>query len=272
MDTFKSIEGKVVIITGSTSGLGIAMAERFADNGAKVIVSGRNIERGNDVVKKIVDNGGIATFFQCDVSKEDEVKALIDYAVKTYGKLHVMINNSGYGPGTHPAHDFSVEVFDEISDVLYRSVFLGTKYAVQAMIETNSRGCSIINMASGSGLRATEGLSFYTGGKHAVVGFTKATALDYAKHDITINAICPGVHKTAIFDDKTPEQMAVFNSMVPRGRIGEAIEVAWLALFLASDMARNINGTAIPIDSGFLAGDQNPASKWIHEDTRELKF
>ena len=270
MDNFKSIEGKVVIITGSTSGLGAAMAERFADNGAKVVVSGRNIDRGNAVVKKIVDNGGIATFVQCDVSKEDEVKALVDYAVKTYGKLHVMINNSGYGAPAHPVHDYTSEFFDEISDVLYKSVFLGTKYAVQAMIETNSKGCSIINTASGSGMRATEGLAFYTGGKHATVGLTKVAALDYAKHDITVNAICPGVFKTAIFDNISDEQMAVYNEMVPRGRIGDPIEVAWLALFLASDMARNINGTAIPIDSGFIAGDMNPASEWVFKDTREL--
>lgn len=107
------------------------------------------------------------------------------------------------------------------------------------------------------------------GGKHAAVGFTKATALDYAKHDITVNAICPSVYKTAIFDEISDEQMSVYNGMVPRGRVGDPIEVAWLALFLASDMARNINGTAIPIDSGFLAGDQNTATEWILKDTRE---
>lgn len=270
MDSFKSIKDKVVVVTGSTSGIGAAIAERFADNGAMVIVSGRCVERGDAVVKRITDNGGMASFVRCDVTVEEDVKGLIEYAVKTYGKLNVMVNNAGYGKDARPVHDFSTEEFTEISDLLYKAVFFGIKHAVKAMIATDSRECSIINIASGSGLRATEGKCLYDSGKHACVGLTKTAALDYAKHDITVNAICPGVVITPIFENVSREQMEYYNTLCPRGRMADAIEVAHLALFLASDMARNINGTAIPIDSGLWAGNMNPATKWYFEDTRVL--
>lgn len=270
MTTFESIKGKVAIVTGSTSGIGEAIAKCLAENGAKVVVSGRNEEKGHKIVDEIQRNGGTAVFFKGDISNEETVSSLISYAVDTFGALHIMVNNAGSALPNHPIHDFSTEEFNKAMTVLTSSVFWGIKYAVKAMINSNSRDCSIINIASDAGLSASEGNGIYTTGKHAVVGLTKNAALDYVKHDITVNAICPGTVKTSIFNGVSAEQLAIFESYTPAGRFAEPIEIAYLALFLASDMARYITGAAIPVDGGFIAGGQNPASEWIFKDTRQL--
>ncbi|MCL2529279.1 MAG: SDR family oxidoreductase [Coriobacteriia bacterium] len=270
MDNFKSVEGKVALVIGATSGIGEAIVKTFAQNGMKVVFSGRREDKGQALADELTAEGCAATFVKADANNEAEVEALVQATVDKFGKLNVLCNNAGRTYPNKPVHEYTSEDFDALSDLHYKAVFLGTKYAVKAMIDTDSRGCTIINTVSGSGLRGTEGLSLYTSSKHAAMGLTKVAALDYARHDITVNAICPGVIDTEIFAGVPAETMAVYNAMMPLGRIGKAEEVAWLALFLASDMARFITGAAITIDAGLWAGDQNPALVWETPDTREF--
>jgi NAD(P)-dependent dehydrogenase (short-subunit alcohol dehydrogenase family) len=268
MDDFKSLQDKVAVVTGGGTGVGAAMVKIFAAHGMKVVFCGRRPEKGKAIEAEVAAAGGTAIYQQADVTVEKDVKALIDTAIQKFGKLHCMCNNAGRTYPNMPVHEYTAEDFDTVSDLHYKAVFYGIKYAVPAMIETDSRGCSIINTVSGSGLRGTEGLALYVSSKHAALGLTKVAALDYARHDITVNAICPGVVDTDIFAGVPAEQLKVYGEMMPIGRVGTAEEIAWLAMFLASDKARFINGAAFQIDAGLWAGDQNPALAWKTPDTR----
>ncbi len=254
MDGFNDVKGKVALITGSTSGLGAAMAKTFGENGMKVVVQGRNADRGSLVVKEITDNGGEAVFYQCDVTKEEEIKAAVDFTVKTYGQLHVMVNNAGGGGGDAPVIDLKTENINYAVDLYYKACLWGMKYGIRAMLETKSEGCSVINIASGAGRTAQSGMPLYSPMKASVISATRTTAIELAKYDITVNAICPGTFKTAIFDKVSPEQLAIYCRSIPSARMGNPQEIGWLALFLSSKMARYITGADIPIDAGKTAG------------------
>lgn len=269
MEDFKSVQGKVAVVTGGASGIGREIAKTFAENGMKVVIADIQDEKGEKIANGIKENGGEAIYVHTNVRNEEDLKNVVEKAVEKYGVINVMVNNAGVTPkGLHPTHEFDVEEFDRVNDINYKSVFFGTKHAVKAMMKSNAKNCSIINVASCSGLRSTEGFAFYDGSKHAAVGYTKATALDYAKHDITINAICPGVVNTEIFDGASDELMAYNRSLHPIGRLAEPKEIAWLALFLASNLARFITGAVINIDGGLLAGDKNSVTEWTEADPR----
>jgi len=270
MDGFSSVEGKVALVIGGTSGIGEAMVETFAANGMKVMFGGRRLEKGQEIADKVAAAGGTAKFMECDCTVEEDVAAIVKATIDEFGKLNVLCNNAGRTYPNKPIHEYTSEDFDTVNDLHFKAAFLGTKYGAKAMIDTDSRKCTIINTVSGSGLRGTEGLGLYVSTKHGAMGLTKVSALDYARHDITVNAICPGVIDTEIFADVPAEVMDVYNAMMPLGRIGTAQEVAWLALFLASDMSRFITGAAITIDAGLWAGDQNPALVWETPDTRDF--
>lgn len=269
MNDFKSVEGKVAIVTGGTSGIGREIAKTFAANGMKVVIAGRSEERGAKIVDGIRAAGGEAIFVRAEVTDEEDVKNLVAKAVETYGKLHVMVNNAGVTPPLMALHEYDLAEFNRVTTINYTGTFLGTKYAVQAMLDTNSRGCAVINIASASGLKATECFSPYDGSKHAVIGLTKSSALDYAKHDITVNAICPGVIDTEIFANAPEEVREINKKSVPMGRFGRPEEISYLALFLATDMARFITGGILSIDGGFTGGDHNEMP-WQTADPRDL--
>ena len=269
MTDFRSVEGKIAVITGATSGIGREIAKTFAANGMKVVIGGRNAERGAKIVADIVNKGGEATFVQGDVRNEEDVKKLVSVAVEKYGKLHVMVNNAGVTPALKPLHEYDLDEFNRITESNYTAVFTGTKYAVEAMLKTGSRECSIINIASASGLKATECFCLYDGSKHAVVVLTKSCALDYAKHDITVNAICPGVIDTEIFANAPKEVREINMKAVPIGRFGRPEEISYMALFLASDMARFMTGSIVTVDGGYTGGDQNNMP-WQNPDPRDL--
>lgn len=269
MDNFESVIGKVAVVTGATSGIGREIAKAFARNGMKVVIGGRNETRGNKIVEDIVNDGGEAVFVKAEVRNEEDIKKLVSAAVDIYGKLNVMINNAGVTPDIKPIHEQDLAEFNRINEINYTATFLGTKYAIQAMLDTNSRGCSIINIASASGVKATECFGLYDASKHAVIGLTKSCALDYAKHDITVNAICPGVVDTEIFANAPDFVREVTMKSVPMGRFGRPEEMGYLALFLASDMARFITGAYLCADGGFTGGDPNEAP-WGTPDPRDL--
>lgn len=266
MTDFSSVKGKVAIVTGAADGLGKAIAQCFAENGIKVIVSDIHAEKGLRVVEEMKANGGEASFFKADVSKEDEVKGLVDFAVHTYGRLDGLVNNAGIAADNRPAHEYSSSEFDRLMAIDLKGVFLGMKFAVEAILKSKSAGGFIINIASQAGILGNSSMALYASAKHGVVGLTKSAALDYAPYNITVNAICPGTFKTSIWGQAPEETINEYAKIFsPNGRLGDPKEIGHLSLFLASDLARYISGSAIVIDAASSAGKITPV-QWAHPE------
>jgi NAD(P)-dependent dehydrogenase (short-subunit alcohol dehydrogenase family) len=247
----KTLENKVALVTGGTSGIGKATALAFGKAGAKVVFSGRREKEGEDTANLIRQSDADCLFVQSDVSSEAEVKALIQKTVEYYGRLDCAFNNAGIDPPTKPLHEQSVEDFDKLMAINVRGLFLCMKDEIQQML-TQGAG-AIVNNSSMGGLIAFPGVSPYIASKHAVMGLTRSAALDYAKQGIRINAVNPGLIATDMMNrlaDGNPEQMA---SIVPMGRLGQAEEIAATVVFLCSDAASYITGQPIVIDGGYTA-------------------
>lgn len=247
------LSNKVVIITGSTSGIGRESAILFAKEGAKVIINGRNEERGKKVEKEIIDNGGTAKFFRADVSRSKEAKELIDFTVNHFGKIDILYNNAAvYVEGL--LHEFEEKDWDMIINTNLKSIFLCSKFAIQEMLKNKSG--VIINTSSTDGLAAVIKASAYCASKAAIINLTKSMALDYGSKNIRINCICPGLIYTELIDDMVnwyidPEkEIRKWIEVHPIGRIGKPIDVSYAALFLASDESSFITGATIVVDGG----------------------
>ncbi|MDF2514459.1 MAG: short-chain dehydrogenase/reductase [Herbinix sp.] len=254
---FDSEKGKVAIVTGASSGIGKAIAMCYAEHGMKVVCSNRDPVKGQETVNEITALGGDAVFFQTDVSKVDEIQSLINFAVTHYGSLDGIVNNAGIGMGGSPLHEYTLEDYDRIMDLNLKGVFAAMKYGAEAIMKSHSDSGFIINISSIAGLMPQSGQSLYTTTKFGVVGMTKAASIEYAPYNLTVNAICPGYTVTPIFGEAPEQAMAYFRSNCPTGRMGEPEECAYLALFLASNMARYISGAAIPVDGALSAGQRN---------------
>lgn len=248
----KSFENKVVLITGGTSGIGQASALAFAREGARVVLSGRREKEGQAVVAEIKVAGGEATFVKADVAVEKEVESLIAQTVATYGRLDIAFNNAGVevlGPIT----ELNEADYRRVFDINVWGVLASMKYEVPAMLKTG--GGSIINTSSIAGHIGMAGVAIYVASKHAVEGLTKVAALEYAKHNIRVNAVAPAAIETEMFNRfaDQPEKRDYMASLHPIGRVGHAREIAEPVLFLASDAASFITGQSLVIDGGFLA-------------------
>lgn len=266
MSDFSSVKDKVVIVTGAADGLGEAIAQCYAENGMKVVVSDIDVVRGNLAVEQIMAKGSVASFVKADVSNEQDIKGMIEYAVHTYGRLDGLVNNAGIAVPNRPLHEYSADEFDRVTAVDLKGVFLGMKYGIEAILKTKSCGGFIINIASLAGLLGNSSMGLYTSSKHGVVGMTKSAALDYAPYNITVNAICPGTFRTSIWGQAPEEVVQEFSTLIsPNGKLGDPREVGHLALFLASDLARYISGAAISIDAGASAGKITPAT-WTYPE------
>lgn len=244
------LEGKVAIVTGAGSGIGRAAALMFAAEGAKVVcadISGAEQVTAQDIGKSAI---GINT----DVSKTADIQAMVERAVTMYGRLDVFFNNAGIeGPQAVTA-DYEEADFDRVIGINLKSVFLGMKYAIPAMLKGG--GGSIINTSSVAGLVGFPNIIAYCASKGAVVQMSKTTALEYADQGIRVNAICPGVIWTPMverFTGTSEEARAEFAASQPVNRFGTSEEVAALALFLASDESSFVTGAALPVDGGFVA-------------------
>lgn len=248
----KSLEGKVALVTGASSGIGEAIAITFAAGGAKVVVSDINEEGGTQVVDKITGNGGEAVFIKADTSKPEDNKQLVAQTVKQFGKLDIAVNNAGIGGPGAIAADYSIEDWDKVIAINLSGVFYGLRYQIPAL-QANGGG-SIINMASVLGQVGTPLSPAYVAAKHGVVGLTKSAALGYADQKIRINAVGPGYIKTPLLEKSlSQEQMEALVQQHPIGRLGESQEIAELVLWLASDKASFVTGTYYAADGGFLA-------------------
>ncbi len=245
------MKNKTVIITGGSSGIGKATAELFAKEGANVVVSDINESDGAKVVKAIVEKGGKASFFKTDVGKPEQMEALVNFAVKTYGQLDVAVNNAGIGGEINPIADMSVEGWQHIININLNSLFFGMKYQIQAMLKNGSG--SIVNISSILGSVGFAGSAGYTAAKHGVVGLTQTAALEYSAQKIRVNAVGPGFIETPLLDALDAEMKKQLVALHPIGRLGKSEEVAELIYWLASENASFVTGSYYPVDGGYLA-------------------
>jgi NAD(P)-dependent dehydrogenase (short-subunit alcohol dehydrogenase family) len=217
-----------------------------------VVIGNRNVEAGEAVVKTIQDAGGEASFLRTDVSSEDDVKALVDHAVSTYGRLDAAFNNAGVGGLPGPLAEQTTKNYDFVMDINVKGVWLSMKYEIEAMLR--SGGGAIVNNSSVGGLLGFAGVGIYSASKHAVMGLTKSAALEYSAKGVRVNAVNPAVIRTPMAEGlaKTNHiEPDGFAGLHPIGRIGEPEEVASAVLFLCSDKASFMTGTATCVDGGF---------------------
>ena len=248
------LDGKVALVTGATSGIGEVTARLFAAEGATVVVSGRNVERGSTIADDIARQGGTAMFVKADVCTTEDVQAMVRATVDTYGGLHVLFNNAGISGDTAPTTECTEENWDAVVDTSLKGTFLGMKYGIPAMLKTG--GGSIINNSSNSGVVGFPGLPAYSAAKGGIVILTKTTALECAKQGIRVNVICAGTVVTPMvrqFMASNEGMQQYLESRTPMGRLGTPEEFAQLALFLASDDSAWCTGASHILDGGMLA-------------------
>jgi len=248
---------KVAVVTGGSNGIGRATALGFGKHGAKVVIVDRDAGGGEATAGIVRQQGGEAIFVQADVTDAQSVKAYVDRAVKTYGRIDCFHNNAGIEGKIAQTADYEEAVFDAVMAVNVRGVFLGLKYVLTQMLAQKSPG-AIVNTASVAGLLGSPGMPAYVASKHAVLGLTKTASGEVARHGIRVNAVCPGpidtrmIHSVeAQVDAANPKAVeARYQSTIPIGRYGTAEEVANVVLFLCSDLASNITGAHYVIDGG----------------------
>ena len=251
------LEGKVALITGGTAGIGSATAERFAREGAKVAITGRSTERGEQVVENIVANGGEAMFIRTDVRLAEDCRRAVDETLARFGKIDILFNNAGvFHPRTIP--ECTEEEWDETIESSLRGAFLMSKYVLPSMIEQGSG--SIIHTSSGWGILGGDKAAAYCAAKGGLIVMAKAMAIDHGPDGIRVNCVCPGDVLTPMMNDDAEKRGMSWDDYVagaadrPLGRVGTADEIADAVLFLASDESSFVTGESLVVDGGGIAG------------------
>jgi NAD(P)-dependent dehydrogenase (short-subunit alcohol dehydrogenase family) len=254
MTVSKRFEGKVVLVSGAASGIGLATARAFAREGAKVVLVDQNTEGAAEAAVEIARTGGTATSIGANVSDPAACIAMVDHAMKHYGGLHVAVNNAGVGPTPYAEfEDLRIEDWERVIAINLNAVFYAMKAEVPAL--RKSGGTAIVNTASAAGLVAVPNMASYVASKHGVAGLTRATALDLIRHGIRVNAICPGLTKTPIMRTEGPnlKLQAELEAQTPIRRWATADEMAAAILFLASGEASYMVGSMMVVDGGLTA-------------------
>src|SRR5690606_22885242 len=250
----KRLENKIAIITGSAGGMGIETAKLFAGEGAKVVVADFNEAGGQAVVDEINANGGAAAFLKVDISDTVQVRAMIAYAVETYGRLDCAVNNAALRPDSNTFADLDEEYWDRLQAVDLKGTALCMKYEIRQLLEQGNGG-SIVNISSINAFKPTIGNPAYQAFKHGVEGLTKAAAFEYGTKGIRINSVAPGAIRTpmltAALEGLGIEEKDIVSTMSLIGRLGEPREVAHGSLFLCSDDASYVHGTVLHVGGGF---------------------
>ncbi|NOV03664.1 glucose 1-dehydrogenase [Paenibacillus sp. LMG 31457] len=249
------LSGKVAVVTGAASGMGKAIAELFAAEGAKVVVSDLRLEAAQTVVSGIESNGGAAIALAANVAVEEDVQQLIDNAVKQFGTVDILINNAGIMDNFVPAAELTDELWERVFAINTTGPMRTTRKVLP--IFTEKKSGVIVNIASAGGLYGSRAGAAYTAAKHAVVGFTKNVGFQYATSGIRCNAVAPGGVNTNIGSSITaPNAFGMERATIGMGinpRVGDPEEIAKIALFLASDESSFVNGTVVTADAGWTA-------------------
>jgi NAD(P)-dependent dehydrogenase (short-subunit alcohol dehydrogenase family) len=254
------MKSKSIIITGGGSGIGAATVIRAAEAGALVTIVDIDAPLGQRLSAEVAASGGVAQFVRADISNERDVIAMVDATISRFGRLDCAFNNAGVPAYSHASHDaeftlfadLPLEAFNRCLAINAAGTFLCMKYEIKAMLTTG--GGAIVNTSSNAGILAIAGAADYMASKHAIIGLTKSAALDYAKRNIRVNAVLPGVVRTPMMERSLadhPELLEWAAGVHPNGRIATPLEIAEAAMWLLSDAASFVTGISLSVDGGF---------------------
>lgn len=246
-DYFKN---KIILITGSAQGIGLATAQEFAKAGANVVMA--DILDMTEQTKELTDNGYSITLYTCDVSNENQVQKMIEDIIKKFGRLDCAFNNAGVQTPQRPMAEITYEEFDKTVAVDFKGIWNCMKFEIEQMLKQG--GGAIVNTSSQGGITGFPEQAAYIACKHAVIGLTKTASLDYASKGIRINAVLPGVILTPMAKDLMKRNSEVEKELlrdIPKGRMGEAYEIAQTVMWLCSPYSSFVDGASISVDGGF---------------------
>lgn len=245
------LAGKAGLVTGAGQGIGRAIARAYAREGAEVVVADFNEETGRETVALIEADGGVASFVFCDVSKEDSVAAMVEFAVGALGRLDIACNSAALSRGSGPIHQYTREVFDQTLEMCLTNTWLCMKYEIPAMLENG--GGAIVNISSNASLKGQAFNTAYAAAKSGVNVLTKSSAAEYGAQGIRINAVSPGVIRTPGVEkyfEEQPQMAEGLKKAAVMNRLGEPEEIAEAVVFLSSDRASFITGQLLSVDGG----------------------
>lgn len=242
------LQDRVAIVFGGTSGLGEATAKAYASEGAKVVISGLSEKDGKRIVKAIEDNDQQATFVKADVTDKDQIQAVVDKALETYGRIDILYNGAGIHDAYNNAVELEEDLYDKLMAINVKAPYLAAKAVIPHFIK-QGKG-AIINIGSQATQMAGPGGSAYVTSKHAVLGFTKQLAFDFGSQGVKVNILSPGFIETPMTEGIDDERL----DRIPAQRAGKPEEIAALAVFLASDDSNYMHGANVFMDGGWVLG------------------